>query len=139
LVVSGTDQFTWPIPANSGLPANLQVLQYSTSGPGEVIQDNFSTLPDLIGQVPIQMPTSIPGTGGSTGGNLHHGLTTLLGDGSIDASTTDAGPSAHSHSNGVTSSGACGCSMPGQSTHLPFSSLMSLSVLGLFALRRRRN
>lgn len=126
LVVYGIDN-NWPIDIDSGLPFNLRILQYSTSGPGEVIVDNLNPIDDMLPPGPM-MGMGEPGTGGSSSdGGLGSGMD------DEDAGVPDV------RTDPSTASSDCGCRVVGRSQPKPVGAALGLGLLGLLLLRRRAN
>jgi hypothetical protein len=73
-VIRGKGDSSWPT-ALDDLPANLRIMQLSTSGSGQVVEDNSERVSDLLAALlpprtgtatPVQPPRGVP-VAGSTG------------------------------------------------------------------------
>lgn len=118
IIVSGSG-YRWPIGLDDDLPFNLRVLQYSTSGPPEVITDNLNPIEARIADLPLPTPL-MRGDRGSTGPG---------GEGA------DAGVNARSDA--TSTEATCGCRVAGRAAPAGAGTLWALGLAGLFAWRRR--
>lgn len=128
VTVRGTDLYGWPIDVNSGLPYNMRILQYSTSGAGEVIIDNQPMVVGIVDEFPLLPAGMLDGGLGATPGQGP-------GTGPI-ATSSDGGVSVTSDTDG---SADCGCRVPGRNTGGSSVPAIGLGLLALTALRRRRS
>lgn len=62
----------WPLSANDDIPANSLVLQDSTSGDGEIIEDNTETIQQALGERNVDFP-SPPGFSGEANIGMNGG------------------------------------------------------------------
>jgi hypothetical protein len=128
VTVRGTDLYGWPIDVNSGLPYNMRILQYSTSGDGEVIIDNQPMVVGIVDQFPL-LPAGMVPNGGP-------GSTPAEGPGSGPlGSTSDGGVSVTSDTYGDSD---CGCRVPGRGANRSGAPALGFGLLALAVLRRRR-
>jgi MYXO-CTERM domain-containing protein len=132
----------WPIAIDSGLPANLKIVELGTSGGGKVAEDNSSMILKALAKQSGGMTSSGMGTAGSgqkpsdqrvpIGGVMVGGTG---GSGSSSPGTNSTGTGA-AGSGGTQSSGGCSVSGVGASR----SGWLTLAMLGvaLGVGRRRR-
>lgn len=131
-VVRGVGQ-SWPV-STAQMPLNLRVVQMSTSGEGEVVQDNTETITQGVTENNEAYPPRDPNT--SSSGSTSSGSTssgTTSSGASADAEWTDrpGGDDA-----------ACGCnSLRQQDQHNPWGPLGALAALALgwVGVMRRRD
>jgi hypothetical protein len=123
VVVRGDELGTWPISLDSGLPYNQRILQYSTSGPPEVITDNGAMIGGMVAEMPLD------------GGPPVSGPTTGNGGTSADSGASDDDVVR----NDTYGDSDCGCRIPGRSTQGSGVPAVGLGLLALAALRRRRS
>jgi hypothetical protein len=129
VTVRGTDLYGWPIDVNSGLPYNMRILQYSTSGAGEVIRDNQPMVVGIVDQFPV-LPAGMMRDSGL-------GVTPGQGPGTGPiASSSDGGVSVTSD---TSASSDCGCRIPGRNTGRSSMPAIGLGLLALAVRRRRRS
>lgn len=126
VVVRGTEMNTWPISLDSGLPYNQRILQYSTSGPPEVITDNGAMIGGMIDEMPAD------------GGSVVSGP--MTGSGGMGASSADSGSSPDDDvvRDDTYGDSDCGCRIPGRDRNQSSVPAVGLGLLALAALRRRR-
>lgn len=123
LRVSGNNLYSWPIGLDEGLPFNLRVLQYSTSGAGELITDNLDPIQARLAELPPPTPLTRgePGTGSTAS--------------TAGAGAADAGPTVRSSD--VTRRSDCSCRVVGQAVPAWGGALWAVGLAGLFVWRRR--
>ncbi len=128
---------TWPV-APGEQPANWRILQLSTSGAGEVIEDNRD---DLLEDLPEFEPEDFPDID-----DVRRADEGSRGDDSKspdddDDDLDEADEDDTELSSNSTSSDGCGCQLVGTSSSVGGSGLAGLGLmgLGLIALRRRRS
>ncbi len=127
VTVRGTDLYGWPIDVNSGLPYNMRILQYSTSGPGEVIRDNQTMVVGTVDEFPVLPAGMLPNGGPISPADAAAGPSTPSSDSGFGGDDTLRNDSASD----------CGCRMPGASGRSQPAALLGVGLM-LLALRRRR-
>jgi len=134
-VIRGTGSYQWPIEVDGGLPANLMIVQLSTSGSGEVVTDNSS----VIGEALFKVSKTV-GTGEMKPAKPMSGLP-IGGEQTVRVPSAPAAGNA-AKPNGATSDGHgsnsdCAVTAPGRAR----TSWLLLALGGasaLLAARRRR-
>jgi MYXO-CTERM domain-containing protein len=122
-VVHGDQQGVWPDLGDQ--PANFEILQLSTRGQGETIEDNEERIKKLLeAAAPEPASGGSGGVGGARGGGEDGGTVFEEADGGVRARAVDGN--------------VCGCRVPGASAGRPLAALAWLG-LALLVSRRRRS
>ena len=134
--IAGKGGEAWPMAAGS-MPANLKIVQLTTTGPGAVIQDNS----DVIGtkMVPVAGPTGSSTTPNPPqNGVMIGGTQTVTPTG--QSAPTESSPAASTQSSSAAPrKGACSVSRVGSDRAGSAPALWLLPAGVILALRRRRS
>ncbi len=153
------DGRTWPVAADSEMPYNLRVLQLSTKGEGDVIDDNVAAVGELLADLGIgSIDAAGEGSSGGSGAADETDATTDAEPAATDAEATDeatddeatdeatddeagdAGADDEPSVDGEAGGGddGCGCRVVGTpSSRGASSGLLLLALAGLLRRRRR--
>ncbi len=126
--VMGTEFGVWPIDIEDE-PAALQILQYGTSGEGEMVTDNGPMITDMIND---QNDATMNGDDEPAAADPG-GPSMLAGDDTGDPGLDDG---AAGSGDGVEKKGDSGCAVGGNDRRASLG--LWAAALGLLALRRRR-
>jgi hypothetical protein len=132
-VIRGTGGYEWPIEVDGALPANLKIVQLSTSGAGEVVTDNSSVIGEALFKI-----SKMVGTGEMKPQKPMSGVP-IGGEQTVRVPSAPAGDHAANANGDMGSDSDCAVSAPGSAR----ASWLTLALLGaaawLAARRRTRS
>jgi hypothetical protein len=130
-VIRGTGSYEWPIEVDGALPANLKVVQLSSTGSGEVVADNSSVIGEALFKV-----SKMVGTGEMKPPKPMSGVP-IGGEQTVRVPSAP-GANGNGAENSGESSSDCAVNAPGRAAAGGWLALVSGGVAALWLARRRR-
>jgi hypothetical protein len=130
-VIRGTGSYEWPIEVDGSLPANLKVVQLSSTGSGQVVADNSSVIGEALFKVSKMVGTGEMKPPKPMSGVPIGGEQTVRVPSAPGANGNGGDSSAESSSN-------CAVNAPGHAAAGSWLALVSGGLAALWLARRRR-